>query len=76
MMLLDMEINGFLDDDSSLGSCSRHQPERSVGSWRSGAAERVSSGRVGSLFNNFRDMIDPRADSDSQDESDDEFPVR
>lgn len=53
----------MLDDDSSLGSSSRHHPERS---------DRASSGKIGNLFNNLKDMIDPPSESDSGGESDDE----
>lgn len=61
------------DDDSTLGSSSRHRPEPSVGSWRSGATtERASAGKVGRLFNNLRDMIDPPSEIDSKGGSDDE----
>lgn len=62
------------DDDSTLGSSSRHHnPERSVGSWRSGANSGAgSSGKMGNLFNNLRDMIDPPSESEIDSESDEE----
>jgi len=64
------------DDDSSLGvgSSSRQNAERSVGSWRSGTASSNKNGRkIGNLFNNLRDMIDPPPErDDSESESDDE----
>lgn len=61
-----------LDDESSLGSGSRHRPERSVGSWRSGSHSRASHGKIGALFHNLRDMIDPPSESDAGDESEEE----
>lgn len=58
------------DDDSTLGSSSRHHnPEPSVGSWRSNANSRAgSSSKMGNLFNNLRDMIDPPSESESDEE--------
>jgi len=51
----------MLDDDSSLGSGSRHN-----------SSTRTSNGKLGNIFNNLRDMIDPPLESDSGSESDEE----
>ncbi|KAL7530321.1 hypothetical protein ACHAXR_003423 [Thalassiosira sp. AJA248-18] len=58
---LDKRRSG-LDDDSTLGSTSRYQPSVGSGSSRSG-------NKIGTIFNNLRDMIDPPSESDSDDES-------
>lgn len=69
----------MMDDESSLGSSiagSRHYPERSVGSWRSGMNsnydpnDRASSGKMGKLFSKVRGIMDPKQESSSESESD------
>ncbi|KAL7550103.1 hypothetical protein ACHAWF_013334 [Thalassiosira exigua] len=55
------------DDDSTLGSNSRQPPEPSVASSRSGA-NRAGNGKIGKLFNNLRDMIEPPSESESESE--------
>ena len=64
------------DDDSTLGSSSRHQAEESVGSYRSGSNSRAAGkGKIGKLFSNLQDMIDPpysESDDYSEGGSDDE----
>ena len=53
------------DDNSTLESNSRYQPERSIGSGSGGG------GKIGKLFNNLMDKIaDPHSESESEDDSD------
>lgn len=57
----------YADDDSSLGSSSRHPPPRAAGA---SASPRAGHGRVGALFHNLRDLIDPPAECDAGGASD------
>ena len=72
---LDKRQNLLDDDNSTLGSSSRHQAEQSVGSYRSDSNSRASKGKIGKLFSNLQDMIDPpysESDDYSEGGSDDE----
>lgn len=62
---LDKRHSSLSDDESTLGSYSRHHPEPSISSRTAGSG----SGKIGALFNNLRNMIDPQSESDSDCES-------
>jgi hypothetical protein len=53
------------NDDSTLGSYSTHRSERSVGT-RNRTGTTPKGGKIGKLFNNLRDMIDPPSESESE----------
>lgn len=61
-----------LDDDSSLGSSSRHHPERSVRSSSPNPSPRTSTGKIGNVLNSLKDMVDPPFGSESEYGSDEE----
>jgi hypothetical protein len=58
------------DDDSTLGLDSTHQSERSGARDRSETT--AKGGKIGKLFNNLRDMIDPPSESKFEGGSKDE----
>ncbi|KAL3773441.1 hypothetical protein ACHAW5_002618 [Stephanodiscus triporus] len=76
-MIFDERRSRLLDDndDSTLGSYSTHRSERSAGTRNtSGTTSKGTpkGGKIGKLFNNLRDMIDPPSESESEGGSDED----